>query len=189
MSGQSFSNRIGIAMKVILYIATSLDGFIARPDGDVDWLSMVDQPGEDYGYYQFYESVDALVMGRKTYEIPAGVEEWPYPGKQSFVFTHRDIKTSRDDVTFVSDPVEQVMEQMCDQGFQNVWLVGGGELIRSFLAHNLIDEHIISVIPILLGEGIPLFPPPCPEQKLELVGSSQYKSGLIEAHYRHITAE
>ena len=173
-------------MNVVLYIAASLDGFIARPDGDVDWLSVVDRPGEDYSYYQFYNSVDALVMGRKTYEIPAGVEEWPYPGKPSFVFTHQDLETSRDDVTFVSDPVEQVMANVRKQGFQNVWLVGGGELIRSFLAHNLIDEHIISVIPIILGEGIPLFPPPSPEQQLDLVGSRQYESGLIEAHYKSI---
>lgn len=174
-------------MKVILYIAASLDGFIARPNGDVDWLDMVERPGEDYGYQEFYDSVDALVMGRKTYELPAGVDEWPYPGKQSFVFTSQDLKTDRDDVTFVSDPVDQVMENVRNQGFQNVWLVGGGVLIRSFLAHDLIDEHIVAVIPTILGEGIPLYPPPNPEQKLELIGSEQYESGLVEMRYRRAT--
>ncbi|HEU0022007.1 MAG TPA: dihydrofolate reductase family protein [Dehalococcoidia bacterium] len=171
-------------MKVTLYIAASVDGFIAGPDGEIDWLSMVDRPGEDYGYHQFYDTVDALVMGRKTYELPAGEAEWPYPGKPSYVMTRQNLKTDRDDVTFVSGPVETVVTGWRHQGIQHVWLVGGGELIRTFLAQRLIDEHIISIIPVILGAGIPLFPPPNPQQRLELIGSQNFASGLIQAHYR-----
>ncbi|MDA0733610.1 MAG: dihydrofolate reductase family protein [Chloroflexi bacterium] len=173
-------------MKITLYIAASLDGFIAGPDGELDWLSMADSPGEDFGYNDFYNSVDALVMGRKTYEIPAGEAEWPYPGKPSYVLTRQDLKTDRDDVIFVSDPVQNVVESLRSQGFQHVWLVGGGELIRSFLAQGLINEHIISFMPIILGAGIPLFPPPNPQQRLELISSQQFESGLIQAQYRSI---
>jgi dihydrofolate reductase len=171
-------------LKVTLYIAASVDGFIAGPHGEIDWLSMVECPDEDYGYYQFYDSVDALVMGRKTYEVPAGVAEWPYPGKPSYVLTRQDLKTDRDDVKFVSDPAATVVESLRRQGFRHVWLVGGGEVIRAFLAQGLIDEHIISFIPIILGTGIPLFPPPNPQQRLELISSRNFPSGLIQAHYR-----
>ena len=175
-------------MKVTLYIAASVDGYIAGPGREIDWLSVVDQPGEDYGYYQFYDSIDALVMGSKTYELPDGEAEWPYPGKPSFVFSRQDMKTNRDDVTFVSDPVENVVGRLRSQEFQHVWLIGGGELIRSFLAQGLIDEDIILFLPIILGAGIPLFPPANPQQRLELISSRQFESGLIQAHYRSIAA-
>lgn len=173
-------------MKITLYIAASLDGYIAGPNGEIDWLSMADHPGEDYGYYQFYDSVDALIMGRKTYELPAGVEEWPYPGKPSYVFTRQVLTTDRDDVFFVSGPPEDLVANLRTQGFQHVWMVGGGEIVRAFLARGLIDEHIISIIPVLLGEGIPMFPPTGPQQKLELLSSRQYESGLVQAHYRTV---
>ena len=107
-------------MKVTLYIAASVDGYIAGPGREIDWLSVVDQPGEDYGYYQFYDSIDALVMGSKTYELPDGEAEWPYPGKPSFVFSRQDMKTNRDDVTFVSDPVENVGGRLRSREFQHV---------------------------------------------------------------------
>ena len=117
-------------MKVTLYIAASVDGYISGQGGEIDWLSVVHQQGKDYGYYQFYDSVDALVIGSKTYELPDGKVEWPYPGKPSFVFIQQDMKTNRDDVTFVSDPVENVVGRSRSPGFQHIWLVGGGELIR-----------------------------------------------------------
>jgi len=98
------------------------------------------------------------------------------------------MKTTRDDVTFVSDQVENVVGRLRSQEFQHVWLVGGGEIIRSFLAQGLIDEHIISFLPIILGAGIPLFPPPNPQQRLELISSRQFENGLIHAHYRFIAA-
>jgi len=171
-------------MKVTLYIATSLDGYIARSNGGIDWLSIVETPEEDYGYAAFYESIDAIVLGSKTYELGLSFDQWPYPDKKSFVFTQRDLKCDRDDIVFVSDPVNRALGNIETQGFKNIWLLGGGALINSFLRHSLIDEYIISIIPIILGEGIRLFPPPTPEEKLEFINSKQYPSGLIQIHYR-----
>lgn len=170
--------------KVTLYIAASLDGYIARSDRGIDWLSVLDTEGEDYGYTAFYESIDAIVLGSKTYQVGLGFDKWPYPEKKSFVFTQRHLKSDREDVVFVSDIVEQALADIHAQGFQNIWLVGGGALINSFLQHSLIDEYIISTIPIILGGGIHLFPPPIPEEKLELINSKRYPSGLLQAHYR-----
>ncbi|MBD2532668.1 dihydrofolate reductase [Nostoc flagelliforme FACHB-838] len=170
--------------KVTLYIAASLDGYIARSDGGIDWLSILDIEGEDYGYSDFYESIDAIVLGSKTYEVGLGFDQWPYPEKKSFVFTQRHLQSDRDDVVFVSGSVKQALADIKAQGLENIWLVGGGELINSFLQHSLIDEYIISTIPIILGGGIYLFPPPTPEEKLELISSKQYPNGLLQTHYR-----
>ncbi|MBW4428310.1 MAG: dihydrofolate reductase family protein [Nostoc desertorum CM1-VF14] len=172
--------------KVTLYIAASLDGYIARSDGGIDWLSFLDTEGEDYGYTAFYESTDAIVLGSNTYEVGLGFDEWPYPEKKSFVFTQRNLQSNREDVVFVSEPVEPALANIEAQGYKNIWLVGGGALINSFLQHSLIDEYIISIIPIILGGGIQLFPPPSPEEKLELINSKQYSTGLLQAHYKRI---
>ncbi|MCL6752898.1 dihydrofolate reductase family protein [Nostoc sp. CCCryo 231-06] len=170
--------------KITLYIAASLDGYIARSDGGIDWLSILDIEGEDYGYTDFYESIDAIMLGSKTYQVGLGFDKWPYPDKKSFVFTHRHLQSDRQDVVFVSDPVKPALANIKAQGYENIWLVGGGALINSFLQHSLIDEYIISTIPIILGGGIQLFPPPSPKEKLELINSKQYSSGLLQAHYR-----
>ncbi|MEH2402402.1 dihydrofolate reductase family protein [Nostoc sp.] len=170
--------------KVTLYIAASLDGYIARSDGGIDWLSILDTEGEDYGYAAFYESIDAIVLGSNTYEVGLSFDEWPYSGKKSFVFTQRHLQSDREDVVFVSDTVKHVLANMEAQGLENIWLVGGGALINSFLQHSLIDEYIISTIPIMLGGGIHLFPPASAEEKLELIDSKQYPNGLLQSHYR-----
>jgi dihydrofolate reductase len=170
--------------KVILYIAASLDGYIARANGDIDWLSSVERPGEDYGYAAFYSSLDALVMGRETYDLSLTFGEWPYPGKKSFVFTHRNLKSVRQDVAFLSSDVVNGVAAIEAQGFHSLWLVGGGALTRSFFQNDLIDEYIISIIPVLLGSGIPLFPPAGREQKLVLAKSTEYPSGLVQLQYK-----
>ncbi|WP_414573933.1 dihydrofolate reductase family protein [Nostoc sp. CCY 9925] len=171
-------------MKVTLYIATSLDGYIARSNGGIDWLSIVETPEEDYGYAAFYDSIDAIVLGSKTYELGLSFDQWPYPDKKSFVLTQRDLKCDREEVVFISDTVNNALASIEKEGFKNIWLVGGGALINSFLRQSLIDEYIISTIPIILGDGIRLFPPPTCEQKLQLINSKQYPSGLLQAHYR-----
>ncbi len=175
--------------KVTLYIATSLDGYIARSDGGIDWLSMVEAPGEDYGYADFYASVDAIALGSKTYELALSFEEWPYSSKPAFVFTQRSLPCDRDDVILVTNPVETVLADLDTQGFQHLWLVGGGALVNSFLQQDLIDEYIISTIPVILGGGIPLFPPPSPQVKLQTVSAKQYPSGLLQSHYRSATRD
>jgi dihydrofolate reductase len=95
--------------KVTLYIAASLDGYIARRDGGIEWLSILDTEGEDFGYSDFYESIDAIVLGSNTYEVGLGFDEWPYPGKKSFVFTKRHLQSDRKDVVFISDTVKNAL--------------------------------------------------------------------------------
>lgn len=168
---------------VILYIATSVDGYIARPDGAVDWLSVSEQAGEDYGYAEFYDSVDALIMGRNTYEFCTAVEEWPYPGKPSFVFTGRSLPTQRSDVAVLTGDVRQGLRAIADQGYRTLWLVGGGQLIQAFCQHNLIDEFMIFQIPILIGTGISLFQEFPHDIPLKLISTTSYPSGVVRMNY------
>lgn len=170
--------------EVLLYIASSLDGYIARKDGSIDWLSIVETPDTDYGYREFYQSIDALVMGRKTYDLCLSFGEWPYPDKSAYIFTRQELTSERDDVTFISALPNQFMANVAAKGYRRIWLVGGGELVAEFERHSLIDEYIISIIPVFLGEGILLFPPPGPETILELTGSQFYSTGLVQLKYR-----
>ena len=170
---------------VLLYIAISIDGYIAKKDGSVDWLSVVDGSDSDYGYYTFYDSVDALIMGSKTYQQILDFGEWPYAGKPSYIFTRQALESSRDDVIFVSEGPLDVMRRLEAEGMKRVWMVGGGQIIASFIKNGLIDEYIISIIPTILGEGIPLFQAPLPEMSLEVVESTLYSSsGLLQVHYK-----
>src|SRR3990172_7004625 len=158
---------------VILYIATSLDGYIAKKDGSIDWLTMVEVGDTDYGYADFYQSVDALVMGSRTYEQALGFGDWPYPGKQSYVFTTRNLTSERKDVIFTSAKPDTGIREMEAQGFTRIWLVGGAELTAVFLRLRLVEEDRISVVSASLGGGIPLFLPPLTEEKLKLVELQQ----------------
>lgn len=170
---------------VILYIATSLDGYIARADGSVDWLSIVNDESTDYGYADFYGRVDAAAMGSRTYEQLLDFDEWPYPDKQVFVFTHRTLEAVAQDVTFTAESPAEFVSGLDSAGIRTLWLAGGGDLVASFMQHRLIDEYIVSIIPIVLGDGIPLFKGPLPEHRLELLESVDYPSGLIQLHYRN----
>ncbi len=170
---------------VILYIAASLDGYIAKADGSVDWLAIVNDEETDYGYADFYAGVDAIAMGSRTYEQVLDFEEWPYPDKRVFVFTRRMLEPLAHDVTFTSQSPVDFVRGLDSAGLRTLWLAGGGDLVASFMEHRLIDEYIISVIPIVLGDGIPLFKSPLPEHRLELLESTDYSSGLIQLHYRN----
>jgi len=168
----------------ILYIATSLDGYIADRDGGIDWLSTIDESDDDYGYPDFFDSIDALIMGSHTYEQILGFGDWPYAGKQSYVFSQRPLKTPHENIAILSSSPNDALQHIHKQGYNKIWLVGGGLLTSSLLQDKLVDEFIISMIPILLGEGIPLFSASRPEEKLTLVNSKQYPSGLLQVHYR-----
>ncbi len=169
---------------IILYIACSLDGYIARKNGSVDWLSGLETESEDFGYLKFYASVDALIMGRKTYQQIVGFGEWPYPDKPCYVFSHRHLKLTIPDVVVVSDSLEKVQHSFKKKRYRRVWLVGGAELIKSYLNASMIHEMIITFIPLLLAEGIPLFLPGISEQKLILLGTSSFSQGVTQTHYR-----
>jgi dihydrofolate reductase len=165
---------------VILYIGTSLDGYIARPDGSVDWLFTEG----DYGYDQFYDAIDVTLMGRKTYEQVLSFGAFPYPDKQNYVFTHRPETTESEHVTFVSkDTIGFIRELKAAPG-KHIWLIGGGGLIHSCLQDGLVDELRLFIHPILLGDGLPLLPPPSDSVNLEMLDQRVYENGLLELHYR-----
>lgn len=165
-----------------VFIATSLDGFIARKDGAIDWLSSVESPGEDYGYAAFFATVDTLVVGRKTYDTVLGFPDWPWAGKRVVVLTHRPPAAPRADETFCSEAPAALVERLGEAGSRRVY-VDGGVVVQQFLAADQIDDLTLSVLPILLGEGVPLFGPG-PERHLELASSRAFPKGLVQLEYR-----
>lgn len=170
-------------MRAIKYfVANSLDGFISRTNGDVDWL-FTDQ---DYGSAEFFRSVDIAVMGRKTYEkICELTPEQPYcPGMKNYVFSRTQPEGIRNNVEFVSSDVESWANHERAAPGKDIWLVGGGELVRQFLEKRLVNEITLTIHPRLLGEGLPLFPPPYPETELELIRCETYATGLVQVFYR-----
>lgn len=164
-----------------VFIATSLDGFIAKPDGTFDFLSIVEQAGEDYGFADFFASVDALVIGRNTYETALAFPEWPYAGKRCVVLTHRETPSIHGEQFFAGEP-PALLETLALAGAQRLY-VDGGAVIRAFLSENLIDDMTLSIIPVLLGRGISLFGAEVPEQTLKLERSQAYASGLVQLTY------
>ena len=168
-------------MQCSVFIASSLDGFIARPDGRLDWLSLVERPGEDYGYQRFHGSVDALVVGRKTYDTVLGFPSWPYAGKRCVVLTHRP-PASLHGEKFCSGPPAILVEQLRAQGVKRAY-VDGGLVIQQFLAAGLITDMTVSVVPVLLGDGVRLFGETGGDLPLKLVGSRAFDSGLVQLHY------
>ena len=168
--------------KISVFIATSLDGFIARSNGSIDWLSQVENPGEDYGYGEFFASVDTMVIGRKTYETALSFPDWPYAGKRVVVMTHQSFDSQLGEEFFSGSPAE-LARKLQEGGAEHLY-VDGGATIRGFLAENLVDELTISVIPILLGEGRPLFGAGVPEARLVLQSSQSYPKGLVQLRYR-----
>ena len=161
--------------KTILFIACSLDGFIAREDGEIDWL-FTDQ---DYGYAEFIRNVDAILMGRKTYEQCLTFGDWPYPGKECFVFTHGKIDDSRIHVS--TNPVLTTRGLIHKPG-KDIWIVGGSEIVKELLNAQLTDELVISIHPIILGAGIPLFKQ-INETRLKLIDVIKFETGLLQIKY------
>lgn len=165
--------------RVHLFIATSLDGYIAGPNDSLDWLFT----DEDYGYDAFIESVDVLAMGRRTFEVVLGLGEWPYAGKRTYVFSRSENPPLDPRVTFTSEsPAEWVAARQAEAG-GDLWLVGGGELIRDFLDAFVVDDITISVHPTLLGGGLPLLPEGTHRHLLRLVEHRAFDSGLVQMRY------
>lgn len=172
-----------------VYIATSLDGFISKPDGDIDWLHQANSlvpHGEDCGYAKFMEKVDVLVMGRNTYERVITFDPWPYTGYDVVVLSTQQVTVPTHLSTSVvasSEPPMKLLERLANRGVRHVY-VDGGKTIQSFLADGLIHQITITVIPVLLGSGRPLFATDGREQKLELLSSKAYKFGFVQSTYR-----
>jgi len=165
--------------KLILYIATSLDGYIARSSGEFDWLFS----DQDYGYTEFFAGVDTVLMGRKTYDQALGFGEYPYKGTRGVVFS-RTPREPDANVTFVSSDLASFVSELKRGPGKDIWLVGGGQIVAECVRHDLIDDFRLFVHPIILGEGIPLFVPGLPERPLQFVRSQSFDSGLVEVSYR-----
>ncbi len=177
-------------MKASVYIATSLDGFIARENGDLDWLPGVSgsEGGEDYGYKEFMSTVDAMVIGRHTFEKVLTFGGWPYQGTPVVVLSSRPLEFparlagSVDAMT--AEPAE-VVKRLAERGAKHLY-VDGGRTIQRFLEAGLIQQLIITRIPILIGRGLPLFGPLTRDVRLWHVETRQYPSGLVQSRYEVI---
>ncbi len=163
------------------FLAASLDGFIARTNGGLDWLARVEASGEDYGFAAFLASVDAIAVGRGTYDAVLAFAEWPYAGKRVVVLTHRPAAPRRDE-TFASGTPGEVMSALEAAGARRVY-VDGGATVSAFLRAGLLDDLTLSVVPVVLGEGIRLFQPPLPERALALRDARSFPSGLVRLRY------
>ena len=172
--------------KVVLYIAQSLDGFIATEDHDISWLSIVEQEGEDYGYEAFVDTVDTVFMGRRTYEkvLSFGVE-FPHKGRKCYVLSAS--RTGSDEnVTFFSGDLKALVEDIKKKEGKNIFIDGGAEVVRVFRSLDLIDDIVISIIPVMLGKGIRLFKETDAMGHLKLISSQSYESGLVQLKYECI---
>lgn len=169
--------------QVVLYIAASLDNYIARPDGNVDWLSYPEYelPNEDYGYHDFYKTIDTTLMGNKTYQVLLGFDvPFPYPDKSNYVFTRSADHRDTEYVKFISGDIASFVKQLKSDNGKDIWLIGGGQINTLLLNHDLIDKIILTLIPMTLGQGIPLFDGQSRETKFDLESSQSYKSGLVQ---------
>ena len=174
--------------KIIVYIATSADGYIARPDGNVDWLNRPRTAG-DYGMKAFYRSIDTILWGRKTYDVAlgfqkSGVEGSAFdPNVKNYIFSHTPPDHPAPGTEFVKEPITEFAERLRASKGKNIWMMGGAGIIASFLDEGQIDEFIIHVIPTLIGEGIPLIRPS--HRNIPLVSKSvrRYSDGVVRLHY------
>lgn len=167
--------------RLIVHAATSADGFIARTDGSVDWL---EHYKGGYGMRRFYSSIDACVMGRKTYEqavrfgMPGG-----YYGKKNFVFSRTLTKAASAEVSIIHDDVTAFAKRLRTENEKDIWLVGGAELIASFLDAAQVDELILHLMPRLIGEGIPLIEQRHREVPMKLLATRKFADGVVMLHY------
>jgi dihydrofolate reductase len=173
--------------KLKLFIATSLDGYIATTEGNIDWLSTVEIPNEDYGYQTFIESIDTVIVGRKTYEKVLSFDmEFPYLDKKCYVITHTE-QPNNERVTFYNGNIKTLIHELKNQEGKDIFCDGGAEIVNALMKHHLIDEYIISIIPVFLGNGIRLFKDGRPETFLKLTQTQSFPSGLVQLRYEQET--
>jgi dihydrofolate reductase len=170
--------------KIIVNIATSADGYVARPDGNLDWLTERPAPKGFYGLPEFERATDAKILGRKTYERSVQMGARFSADAVHYVFSRQPSPASIPaGVHFVTESISCFAERLRAQTGKNVWLMGGGDIIGSFLDEDAIDEFIVTVVPTFIGEGIPLIAPRHREVPLGLLGVQQFPDGVVQLHY------
>ncbi|MFP4521475.1 MAG: dihydrofolate reductase family protein [Fibrobacterota bacterium] len=170
--------------KAILYISCSLDGYIAKPGDDLGFLNMVRKEGEDYGYNEFIRTVDTVIAGRRTYDwvLEQGYE-FPHKKERTYIITSHE-QPEKDNLTFFGGDLKELVRKLKEQDGKNIFCVGGAEIVNQLLAGKSLDEIIISFIPVLVGNGTRLFEDERPEQKLELLSTRTFDSGLVQLRYK-----
>lgn len=172
--------------KLIIFIATSLDGYIAKPNDDLSFLKIVEKEGEDYGYAEFIATIDTIIIGRKTYDyVLKNVCSTHYDNGERNVFVIT--RTERPRVgrtTFYTGNLSELIQRLKSETGKNIYCDGGAEIINELLKNDLIDEFIISIIPIFIGNGTRLFKDNMPEQELEFISAKSFETGLTQLHYR-----
>jgi len=168
--------------KISVYIAMSIDGYIARENGDLDWLENIpSNSNEDYGFKDFMNSVDVLILGRNTYDVVSKFDKWPYKEKRVIVISKR-LKNTRKEAELFSGDIHQLIYKLHIEGIKHIY-VDGGITISKFLNAKMVDQIIITVIPIILGNGIRLFNPIIAEQNCNLISTQSYSNGLVQLRY------
>ncbi len=171
----------------VLYIAISIDGYVADINGGVDWLSGENPEMNDpSGYENFINSIDTVLLGHKTYHQIAtelAIDTWPYKGMQSYVFTSKNLK-NEDEISFVNENVGDLINKLKKEDGKDIWICGGAGIVNQAIKSNAIDKYIISVIPTILGDGIPLFEKGIDTTNLKLVNTSSY-NGIVELSYEN----
>lgn len=172
--------------KLFLFIATSLDGYIAKPNDDLSFLKLVEKEGEDYGYTKFTDTIDTIILGRKTYDYvlkEIGSSHYDNGVGNVYVIT-RTKRPGAGKTTFYTGDLIELVQRLKAENGKNIYCDGGAEIINELLKNDLIDELIISVISILLGNGTRLFKNNRPEQELEFVNVKSFQTGLVQLHYK-----
>jgi len=170
--------------KIIVHIATSADGYVARPDGNLDWLTDRPAPKGFYGLPEFTRTVDAKILGRKTFDLSMEMGASFSASSVHYVFSRQPPPPSVPaGVRFVTQPIGAFAKEMRARTGKNIWMMGGGEIIASFLDEGAIDEFIISVVPLFIGEGIPLIAPRHRNVPLRLRSMKAFPDGVVQLHY------
>lgn len=171
--------------KIIVHIAASADGYIARPDGDLDWLTSRPAPEGFYGMNVFMRSIDTMLLGRKTYEVSLRLGAKFDSKSRTIVFSrHAAPADAPAGVEFTSDEIGSFVGRLRAQHGKDIWLMGGGELIASFLDARAIDQFVVSVVPVFIGDGIPLIARRPRLARLELQSVERFDDGLVQLHYQ-----
>lgn len=182
------NDKSRIMRALTIYIATSLDGYIAKPNDDLSFLKLVEKEGEDYGYTAFTATIDTIILGRKTYDWvlkEIGSAHYDNGDRNVYVITRTE-RPSAGKTTFYTGSLTELVQQLKSEHGKNIYCDGGAEIINELLKNDLIDEFIISVVPVLVGNGTRLFKDNRPEQTLELVRAETFDTGLAQLHYKRM---